>query len=138
VRTSTAESNSNPDQLHTGTVVDDLKLLRAGREAEALAGSVHESPPPRLVEAREIGQRERNYRWMLAVADALAALIATGLAVWAWNAHMSWPYLLAPVYAVATAKLQGLYDRDEMALHKTTMDEWRRRLQPAALLTLGV
>ncbi len=48
------------------------------------------------------------------------------------------PYLLAPVYAVAFAKLQGLYDRDEMALHKTTMHEWRGLLQPAALTSLGV
>jgi exopolysaccharide biosynthesis polyprenyl glycosylphosphotransferase len=138
VRSSTAESNSSRDELKTGPVADDLTVLSSGTEADALAAQTAEGRAPLLVEVREIGQRERNYRWLLAGADALAALLATGLAVLVWNVHLSWPYLLAPVYAVALAKLQGLYDRDEMALHKTTMGEWRRLLQPAALTTLGV
>ena len=121
MRSSTAESNSSRDELKTGPVADDLTVLSSGTEADALAAQTAEGRAPLLVEVREIGQRERNYRWLLAGADALAALLATGLAVLVWNVHLSWPYLLAPVYAVALAKLQGLYDRDEMALHKTTM-----------------
>ncbi len=136
--TSTAESSSNSDQPRTGTVVDGLKVLSADAEAAVLTAQTAEASLPLLTEAREIEHRERNYRWLLASADAFAALIATGLAVWVWNSHVSWPYLLAPVYAVAFAKLQGLYDRDEMALHKTTMHEWRGLLQPAALTSLGV
>ncbi len=136
--TSTAESSSNPDQPRAGTVVDGLKVLSADDETAVLTRQNTDSSPPLLAEAREIIERERNYRWLLASADAIAALIATGLAVWVWSSHVSWPYLLAPVYAVVCAKLQGLYDRDEMALHKTTVDEWRRLLQPAALTSLGV
>ena len=118
--------------------MDDLKVLDAGPQAGAFIQQAAEDQVPLLAEAREIAQRERNYRWLLATADALAALVATALTVLVWNADLSWPYLLAPVYAVAMAKLQGLYDRDEMALHKTTMAEWRRLLQPAALTALGV
>lgn len=138
VKSNTAQSSSNRDQLEAGAVVDDLKVLHAGLRADALIEPPAEARMPLLAEAREIVQRERNYRCLLAGADALAALTATVLVVLVWNAQLRWPYLLAPVYAVAMAKLQGLYDRDEMALHKTTMGEWRRLLQPAALTTLGV
>ncbi len=138
VKSGTAESSSNRAPLKTGAVVDDLKVLDASPRVDASVEQVNEDRMPLLAEARQIAQRERNYRWLLAAADALAALLATIVTVLAWNAHLSWPYLLAPVYAVAMAKVQGLYDRDEMALHKTTTGEWRRLLQPAALTTLGV
>jgi exopolysaccharide biosynthesis polyprenyl glycosylphosphotransferase len=117
--------------------LDDLKVVGAG-QAEAFSEGTAGDRMPLLAEARQIADRERNYRYLLAIADGLAALSATGLTLLAWGAHLFWPYLLAPLYAVAVAKLQGLYDRDEMALHKTTMAEWRRLLQPAALTTLGV
>jgi exopolysaccharide biosynthesis polyprenyl glycosylphosphotransferase len=138
VKSSTAEPRRNRDQLEAGAVVDDLTVLDASSLADAFRGETVAQRIPPLAEAREIDQRERNYRWLLATADALAALLATGLTVLTWGAPLSWPYLLAPLYAVAVAKLQGLYDRDEMALHKTTMAEWRRLLQPAALTTLAV
>ena len=134
----TAETSSTRDQLKAGAPVDELKVLDRGPQPSAYAEPAAEDRIPLLAEAREIAQRERNYRYLLAVADGLAALIATGLTVLAWDAHLYWPYLLAPVYAVAMAKLQGLYDRDEMTLHKTTMAEWRRLLAPAGLTTLGV
>lgn len=138
MKSSTAESSSNRYQLNTGAVVDDLKVVGAAAQADAAVEPAPEGWVPPLVATREIAQRERNYRYLLATADGLAALIATALTLVAWNEQLSWPYLLAPLYAVVLSKLQGLYDRDEMALHKTTMVEWRRLLQPAALTSLGV
>ncbi len=142
MKSSTAESSSKRHQLSPSSVVDELRVLDGVPRATIRAGGVveraPEAPVPPLAATREIAQRERNYRYLLAVADGLAALIATIVTLFAWNAQLSWPYLLAPIYAVVLAKLQGLYDRDEMALHKTTMVEWRRLLQPAALTTLGV
>ena len=138
MKSSTAETSSTRDQLKAGEAVDELIVLDPAPRADAYVEQAGEDRIPRLAEAREIAQRERNYRYLLAAADGLAALIATGLTLLAWDAHLYWPYLLAPVYAVAMAKLQGLYDRDEMTLHKTTMAEWRRLLAPAGLTTLGV
>jgi len=138
MESNTAKSSSNRYELKPDADADDLRVLDASPPADATIERAPEGRRSLPAEAREIAERERNYRFLLAAADGLAALIATGVTLLAWDAHLFWPYLLAPVYAVAMAKLQGLYDRDEMALHKTTMAEWRRLLAPAGLTTLGV
>jgi exopolysaccharide biosynthesis polyprenyl glycosylphosphotransferase len=86
-----------------------------------------------------VRRRESRTRWMLAGAD----VAATALAVLAFSALFGWgrigPAALAllPV-ALLVSKLSGLYDRDELVLHKATLDEVPALFQLATLYTLLV
>jgi exopolysaccharide biosynthesis polyprenyl glycosylphosphotransferase len=60
----------------------------------------------------------RYRRWALAASDALACLVAL---VPALGFH--WLVLLATPVIVLAAKIYGLYDRDDLLLRKTTVDE---------------
>ncbi len=84
-----------------------------------------------------IEARDRFYRRMLAYADVLAALIALTLALDVLGDDMLKPLsLLALPLIVLAGKLQGLYDRDELLLRKTTIDEAPQLFQLATLYTL--
>jgi exopolysaccharide biosynthesis polyprenyl glycosylphosphotransferase len=75
--------------------------------------------------------RRRRTRAALLVADLLAlalAALATG--------RLSW-LAAAPALALL-ARLHGLYDRDELVLRKTTLDEAPRLAQVAVLVALGL
>ena len=86
-------------------------------------------------------RRDRIYRRALAVADAVAALAALvcGLAFTGAESHLD-PGIVAPlmVVAVVSAKLLGLYDRDELVLRKSTLDEGPAVFQLATLFALLV
>jgi hypothetical protein len=81
--------------------------------------------------------REGMYRRMLGVADATTAALIVLLAL-PGLADERVPLsalLLAPAI-VLLAKLTGLYERDEVVLKKSTLDEAPRLVQAAALFTL--
>ena len=81
--------------------------------------------------------REGLYRRSLAVADAVSALVALTLVV-VWDAGAGfepWVLLAMPV-VVLVAKIGGLYERDELVLKKTTLDEAPALLQIAGLFAL--
>ncbi len=83
--------------------------------------------------------REGLYRRALAIADATAALVALSLIV-VWNAGAlfePWVLLAMPV-VVLVSKIGGLYDRDELVLKKTTLDEAPSLLEIAGLFALIV
>ena len=68
--------------------------------------------------------REGLYRRSLAMADATAALLALSLIV-VWDAGAlfePWVLLSMPV-VILVSKIGGLYERDELVLKKTTLDE---------------
>jgi exopolysaccharide biosynthesis polyprenyl glycosylphosphotransferase len=86
-----------------------------------------------------VNVREGLYRRTLAVADAFAAFVALALVV-VWDAGADlepWVLLAMPV-AVFVAKVGGLYERDELVLKKTTLDEAPALLQITGLFALSV
>jgi exopolysaccharide biosynthesis polyprenyl glycosylphosphotransferase len=100
--------------MQQGTMAVDSAPVQEGRAA-APAGTtpaaIHETPRgPYLA--------RRYRRWALAASDAFACLVAL---VPALGFH--WLVLLATPLIVLAAKLYGLYDRDDLLLRKTTVDE---------------
>jgi exopolysaccharide biosynthesis polyprenyl glycosylphosphotransferase len=84
-------------------------------------------------------RRDAIYRRSLVVADVLAAAVAgyfavAGVAGGSVNPGM----LLALPLVVLVSKLLGLYDRDELVFHKSTLDEAPQHLQQTGLYTLLV
>lgn len=80
-------------------------------------------------------EREGFYRRALAVADLLSAVTALALAM-AVNGEDSVRVLLIVPLIVALNKVSGLYDRDELVLNKTTLDELPQLVQNSGLFTL--
>jgi exopolysaccharide biosynthesis polyprenyl glycosylphosphotransferase len=86
-----------------------------------------------------VARRDRNYRRWLAIADALSALVALVLcADVLGNDHLSWNVLLGLPLVVVACKISGLYDRDELLVRKTTIEEAPQLFQLATLYTLVV
>ena len=86
-----------------------------------------------------INLREGLYRRSLAIADALAALAALSLiVVWDAGARFEPWVLLAMPVVILVSKVCGLYERDELVLKKTTLDEAPALLQIAGLFALLV
>jgi exopolysaccharide biosynthesis polyprenyl glycosylphosphotransferase len=81
----------------------------------------------------ELMSREKTYRRLLGCADGVAALIAILLIADVRGAPFRLVFLLCPLLAVLIAKVQGLYDRDDSALVKSTLGEWRGLLRASAL-----
>jgi exopolysaccharide biosynthesis polyprenyl glycosylphosphotransferase len=81
--------------------------------------------------------RERRYRRCLAVADAAAGLGAVVFAMVLIGGFALAPEVLVVVpLIVFVAKVQGLYDRDELVIHKSTLDEFPRLVNLATLFAL--
>jgi exopolysaccharide biosynthesis polyprenyl glycosylphosphotransferase len=85
-----------------------------------------------------VARRERIGRVSLAIADAVAAaLVLGGVIQWSGGSPL-WAFPLAiPVILVAN-KVAGLYDRDDLLLNKTTLDEAPQLLQICGLFALVV
>lgn len=68
--------------------------------------------------------RDRRYRLALAAADLIAVTLAVGLSLWAIGGAQPQvaAVLVLPITIIA-AKSIGLYDRDDLLLRKTTIDE---------------
>jgi len=86
----------------------------------------------------EVMRRERIYRRLLALADALA-MSATVMAVaLVYRVSLDLVVIALPMIAILVAKLQGLYDRDEMVIGKSTLADWRPLLVTAAIDAIAV
>src|SRR4051794_20684343 len=86
-----------------------------------------------------VARRDRLYRRWLAIADAMSALVALVLcADVLGNDHLSAGVLLGLPLVIVASKLSGLYDRDELLVRKTTIEEAPRLFQLATLYTLVV
>jgi exopolysaccharide biosynthesis polyprenyl glycosylphosphotransferase len=95
-------------------------------------GSIFDAP-----ETRDVQLRDKIFRRSLAAADALAAASALVIAVTALgNDSLRPAAALFVLLAVGVSKVVGLYDRDELLLHKTTLDDAPALLQLATAYTL--
>jgi exopolysaccharide biosynthesis polyprenyl glycosylphosphotransferase len=84
-------------------------------------------------------EREGLYRRMLALADVLAAVGALGFSTAVMgNDSLRWGALAMLPVVVLVSKVVGLYDRDELVLRKTTLDEAPAMFQVAGLYALLV
>jgi exopolysaccharide biosynthesis polyprenyl glycosylphosphotransferase len=80
--------------------------------------------------------REQTYRRFLAVADGIAALLSTIAAAAITSTDLTSLIIAAPGVIVVGAKLQGLYDRDDLVIRKSTWTELPRLLTLTAVATL--
>jgi exopolysaccharide biosynthesis polyprenyl glycosylphosphotransferase len=99
-----------------------------------------EQPPDAIEEARPgqaIEVRDRRYRRALALSDvaAVAVALVVTVPVAGEEALRAATFLGLPLIVLA-AKLHGLYDRDELLVRKTTIDEAPQLFQLATLFTL--
>lgn len=83
--------------------------------------------------------RERTFRRAMIISDALAAASAGVIAIDLGTRYVVQPgFLLVLPLIVLVAKLQGLYDHDELVIRKSTLDELPRLVNLATLMTLLV
>ena len=86
----------------------------------------------------DVEARERLHRRMLAYADVVSATLAVTLAVWVLgDDQLRAATLLGIPLIVVVSKLKGLYDRDDLVVRKTTIDEAPQLFQLTTLYTLG-
>lgn len=81
-------------------------------------------------------KREATYRRFLVTGDAVAAVLAVVLTAIAWHVTPKWPILAVAPMAVLIAKVQGLYDRDDTVIRKSTLLEWRSICQASAMTAI--
>jgi FlaA1/EpsC-like NDP-sugar epimerase len=83
-------------------------------------------------------RREQIYRRALAFADALAVLAAVVLTA-AFRGEAPGPlmFVAVPLVAILISKIQGLYDRDDMVVQKSTVYEWRALLRTDAMIAVA-
>ncbi len=84
-----------------------------------------------------VAVRERRYRRALVAADAAAATIALLVSWLAAGLPLSPAHLLVPLAAVLALEAGDLYDRDDLVLRRSTLDEAPSLLQFAALATIA-
>src|SRR5215208_3359918 len=131
--------------------MDELIIVDAGgersfsrpRPRRSAPGPRRRRPALSLREGREsteIRQREISYRVILAAADGLAAggALALLLLIFPAESQFNVAMLVSLPFVVVVSKLFGLYDRDELVLNKSTLDEAPTLLQVSGLFALVV
>jgi exopolysaccharide biosynthesis polyprenyl glycosylphosphotransferase len=110
--------------------------LHAGIRSETLSGDTA-TPASRRSPALRVAARDAFHRRSLAVADALAAVLAfvVPLGLLSDDEIRLTSLAIVPLVILA-AKLVGLYDRDELLIHKTTADEVPAVFQLATVTSL--
>jgi exopolysaccharide biosynthesis polyprenyl glycosylphosphotransferase len=103
-----------------------------GRRSRLTRADIYEAPgvPAALT-------RDRRFRRALVIADALAAALALfiGVSVIGDDSLRPAAAVFVPL-AVLVSKAIGLYDRDELLLHKTTLDDVPALVQVTTAYTL--
>jgi exopolysaccharide biosynthesis polyprenyl glycosylphosphotransferase len=83
-------------------------------------------------------RRDAVFRRVLIASDMVAALCALAVVAAAGAQQgLTWVTFAALPVVVLVAKLLGLYDRDELVFHKSTLDEAPLLFHLASLFTLG-
>jgi exopolysaccharide biosynthesis polyprenyl glycosylphosphotransferase len=112
-----------------GTLVSGLGLARGAGE---VGRAIREGDP-----RAEVARRDAVTRRSLAVADVAAAGLAVLLCVGLVGQRTPRPAaIFALALVILAGKLVGIYDRDELLVHRATLDEAPRLLQLATLYTL--
>jgi exopolysaccharide biosynthesis polyprenyl glycosylphosphotransferase len=105
----------------------------AAHEAERRTQSGFRAVP------RHSAVRDARYRRALGIADIFAAALALALSVQILGDDLLRPAtLLGLPLVVVVSKIIGLYDRDELVLHKSTVDEVPKLFTLAAIYTLTI
>jgi exopolysaccharide biosynthesis polyprenyl glycosylphosphotransferase len=106
----------------------------------AAAATLDTASALELVEGQAIpavATRERRYRHALAIADATAAVGAVVATMALVGGYTLAPLVLLVVpLIIFVAKTQGLYDRDELVIRKSTLNEFPRLVNLATLFAL--
>jgi len=96
------------------------------------AATIHERDP-----LAEVARRDAVFRRALVAADILAVALSLVVCTLAFADIALTPYaLLALPLAVIAGKLQGIYDRDELLINKTTLDQAPQLFQLATVSAL--
>lgn len=82
-------------------------------------------------------RRERRYRRLLAVGDLVAGVLALAVAGPLVGDSLQPLAFITPLLVVAAAKVVGLYDKDELRLKKSTLDEVPSLFNVAMLTAFG-
>jgi exopolysaccharide biosynthesis polyprenyl glycosylphosphotransferase len=88
-----------------------------------------------------VQRRERTYRRALACSDLICAALAMVISIEILGEgrdHLQLQSLLALPIVVLASKIVGLYDRDELLIRKTTLEEAPAIFQLATLYTMAV
>jgi exopolysaccharide biosynthesis polyprenyl glycosylphosphotransferase len=86
-----------------------------------------------------VRRRERIFRRTIVGSDVAAAALAVFVAIEAGTNYVLRPgYLLVLPLIVLVAKIQGLYDHDELVIRKSTLDELPRLVNLATLVAMLV
>lgn len=81
--------------------------------------------------------RDRLFRRAVVAGDVLASLLAVWVAIAVVSPYsVRWGVVLVVPLTVLLAKVQGLYDRDELVIRKSTLDEFPRLLNLATLVAM--
>ena len=85
----------------------------------------------------EIDHRDTRYRRLLGLADAVAAAVTVLVVIGVLGDadQLRWPLLVGLPLVVVVGKLSGLYDRDELLVRKSTLDEVPALLRTSLLFT---
>jgi len=129
VRAVAPPARARPQRGSSGDPLADLRELRRRQGAVGLDGDA-----PAL---RDMRARERIYRRSLVCADAFAATSAAMLAIGVLGGYgLRLPYLLVAPLIVVVAKISGLYDKDELVIDHSTLNELPRLLNLATMFAL--
>jgi len=109
----------------------DRRRFRPAALVRRAAEPIAEAPP-----ATQVGSREGAYRHAVGTADVFAALAALALALATAGGGLELTLLVAAPLLVALNKVAGLYERDELVLKKTTLEETPALLQNAGIFAL--
>ena len=125
-----SETETTPQSDRAGRFVRTATRLRPN--AELPARRMDEASAGRRVEARDA-----RYRRLLALADVVATTVALFVAVvLVGDERLLAGAVVAVPVALGVARLHGLYDRDELLICKTTLEETPRLLGFATVCTL--
>lgn len=111
-------------------------LPRRGRAGARTAEELSHSDE--VDSLRDVLRREQIYRRALALADSVAVLLSILVSSLLTGTSLDFLVALAPPFAILVAKLQGLYDRDDLVIFKSTLTELPRLLQMAAIVTVAL
>ena len=122
---------------HAAACVDELRIdqpaLRCGRTGRAVAAGLGHIGS---IRPRGSARRDEVFRWALAVADVVAAMVALEACVILAGERLTPLAVLALPLVIVVGKLQHLYGRDELLVNKTTLDQAPQLFQGATLYTL--
>lgn len=133
-----SQMEDDAHQDESGAIGEVLHLVPAPVEKVTPETEEHDANGPVLSAVTQLAQREQNYRRLLGVADGVASLVVTGIAIALSGRSPTWGVVFVPLLAVLVAKIEGLYDRDDQVIQKANIAEWRPIVRAAAVVGIGV